>query len=289
MVSRWCSPDMPTPTVSVALQQAQRQLQATSPSPRLDAELILAHLLDTTRTRLVLNHQQLLTDAVAVALGQAITQRTLGVPVAYIVNQRAFYGFDFFVDQRVLVPRPETELLVDIARHAAQTLSAHTIVDIGTGSGCVALSLAMHVAAPHIVAVDISAAALAVAAINRQRLAPPVTVDLVHGDLCTMLRPVPVIVSNPPYTLLDDIDTNVRQHEPHLALVGGGADGADYYRRLAALLPSHLTRPGVFACEIDPRQADIVSALLRQALPDAHITVSTDLAGWDRVVCATLA
>ena len=288
MANRWYSPNMPTPTVIVALQQAQRQLQATSSSPRLDAELILAHLLDTTRTRLILHHTDPLSDSTAVAFGRAITQRASGVPIAYLTNQREFYGFDFYVDQRVLVPRPETELLVDIARHDAQRLGAHTIVDIGTGSGCIALSLAMQAAAPHIIAIDISAAALAVTAINRTRLAPPVSVDLVHGDLCTMLRPVQVIVSNPPYTLLDDIDANVRQHEPHLALIGGGDDGADYYRRLAALLPSHLTRPGVFACEIDPRQAAIVSALLQQALPDAHVTVHDDLAGWSRVVRAAI-
>ena len=279
---------MSTPTVIVALQQAQRQLQATSHSPRLDAELILAHLLDTTRTRLILHHTDLLADNVAARFADAIAQRAGGVPIAYLTYQREFYGYDFYVDARVLVPRPETELLVDMARHAAQRLGAHTIVDIGTGSGCIALSLAMHAAAPHVVAVDISADALAVAAINRQRLAPPVTVDLVQGDLCTMLRPVPVIVSNPPYTLLDDIDANVRQHEPHLALIGGGDDGADYYRRLAALLPTHLARPGFFACEIDPRQAAIVSALLQQALPDAHVTVHDDLAGWARVVRAAI-
>jgi len=280
---------MPTPTVIVALQQAQRQLQATSPSPRLDAELILAHLLGTTRTRLILHHTDPLSDAVAVAFAHAITQRASGVPIAYLTNQREFYGFDFYVDQRVLVPRPETELLVDMARHDAQQLGAHTIVDIGTGSGCIALSLALHSAAPHIIAVDISAAALAVTTINCTRLAPPVKVDLVQGDLCTMLRPVPLIVSNPPYTLLDDIDANVRQHEPHLALVGGGDDGADYYRRLAALLPSHLAHPGVFVCEIDPRQAGIVSALLQQALPDAQVSVHDDLAGWARVVRAAIA
>ncbi len=280
---------MPTPTVIVALQQAQRQLQATSPSPRLDAELILAHILGTTRTRLILHHTDPLSDAVAVAFAHAITQRASGVPIAYLTNQREFYSFEFYVDQRVLVPRPETELLVDMARHDAQQLGARTIVDIGTGSGCIALSLAMHAAAPHIIAVDISAAALAVTTINCTRLAPPVKVDLVQGDLCTMLRPVPLIVSNPPYTLLDDIDANVRQHEPHLALVGGGDDGADYYRRLAALLPSHLTHPGVFACEIDPRQAGIVSALLQQALPDAQVTVHDDLAGWARVVRAAIA
>ncbi|RLT21847.1 MAG: peptide chain release factor N(5)-glutamine methyltransferase [Chloroflexi bacterium] len=279
---------MPTPTVIVALQHAQRQLQATSHSPRLDAELILAHLLDTTRTRLILHHTDLLADNVAERFADAITQRASGVPIAYLIKQREFYGYDFYVDARVLVPRPETELLVDMARHAAQRLGAHTIVDIGTGSGCIALSLAMQAAAPHVVAVDISADALAVAAINRQRLAPPVTVDLVQGDLCTVLRSVPVIVSNPPYTVLDDIDANVRQHEPHLALIGGGDDGADYYRRLAALLPTHLARPGFFACEIDPRQATIVSALLQQALPDAQITVSADLAGWERVVSAEI-
>ncbi len=279
---------MSTPTVIVALHHAQTQLQATSASPRLDAELILAHLLGTSRTRLILIHHQPLTDTVAIAFAAAVAQRGLGVPIAYLTHHREFYGFDFYVDQRVLVPRPETELLVEIARHAALHMGAHTIVDIGTGSGCIALSLAMHAAAPHIVAVDISADALAVATINRKRLNPPVSVDLVHGDLCTMLRPAPVIISNPPYTLIDDIDANVRQHEPHMALIGGGDDGADYYRRLAALLPSHLARPGVFACEIDPRQAAIVSALLQEALPDAHVSVSDDLAGWARVVRAAI-
>lgn len=279
---------MSTSTVIVALHHAQTQLQATSASPRLDAELILAHLLGTSRTRLILIHHQPLTDTVAIAFEAAVAQRGLGVPIPYLTHHREFYGFDFYVDQRVLVPRPETELLVEIARHAALQMGAHTIVDIGTGSGCIALSLAMHAAAPHIVGVDISADALAVATINRKRLNPPVSVDLVHGDLCTMLRPAPVIISNPPYTLIDDIAANVRQHEPHMALIGGGDDGADYYRRLAALLPSHLARPGVFACEIDPRQAAIVSALLQEALPDAHVSVSDDLAGWARVVRAAI-
>ena len=100
---------MSTPTVIVALQQAQRQLQATSPSPRLDAELILAHLLDTTRTRLILHHTDLLADNVAARFADAIAQRAGGVPIAYLTYQREFYGYDFYVDARVLVPRPETE------------------------------------------------------------------------------------------------------------------------------------------------------------------------------------
>ena len=273
-----------TSTILAALHTATTHLQTASTSPRLDAELILAHLMAVSRTHILTR----LRDPFPVHLNehwqQMIALRATGVPVAYLVNQREFYGRDFYVDARVLVPRPETELLVDIARDAATILTPHCIADIGTGSGCIAVSLAIDRVAPLVIGVDISPAALAVAHINQQRHGCTDHMHLVCGDLCTMLLPLPLIVSNPPYTLLDDIDANVRTHEPHLALVGGGADGADYYRRLAQLLPHHLATPGVFACEIDPRQAATVVSMMRATLPHAQISVHADLAGWERVV-----
>ena len=271
-------------TILAALHRATQQLQAASASPRLDAELLLAHMLGTTRTHILTRLRDPFPDAHTPHWQSMLAQRACGRPIAYITHQREFYGLDFYVDDRVLVPRPETELLVDIARTAAATLSPHCVVDIGTGSGCIAVTLAVHQVAPQVIAVDISPDALAVAQHNARHHACTDTLQFVCGDLCTMLAPVPLIVSNPPYTLLDDIDANVRDHEPHLALIGGGADGADYYRRLAQLLPQHLARPGVFAGEIDPRQADVVVAAMQAQLPHAHISVHADLAGWARVV-----
>ncbi len=272
-----------TPTILAALHAATDHLQAASTSPRLDAELILAHLMAVSRTHILTRLRDPFPAHLTTHWQHLIAQRATGVPVAYLVHQREFYGLDFYVDARVLVPRPETELLVDIARDAAAILAPHCIADIGTGSGCIAVSLAINRVAPLIIGVDISPAALAVAYINQQRHGCA-NLRLVCGDLCTMLEPLPLIVSNPPYTLLDDIDANVRTHEPHLALVGGGIDGADYYRRLAQLLPRHLATPGIFACEIDPRQATTVVSMMRATLPHAQISVHADLAGWERVV-----
>jgi release factor glutamine methyltransferase len=272
------------PTILAALHAATDQLQAASTSPRLDAELILAHLMAVSRTHILTRLRDPFPAHLTAYWQHLIAQRATGVPVAYLIHQREFYGLDFYVDARVLVPRPETELLVDIARDAAAILAPHCIADIGTGSGCIAVSLAVNRVAPVIIGVDISPAALAVAHINQQRHGCTDHLHLVCGDLCTMLAPLPLIVSNPPYTLLDDIDANVRTHEPHLALAGGGIDGADYYRRLAQLLPRHLATPGIFACEIDPRQAATVVGMMRATLPNAHISVHADLAGWERVV-----
>jgi release factor glutamine methyltransferase len=271
------------PRILDALLAAQRQLQGVSATPRLDADLIMAHLLGISRSRLNLVHDDPLTPAVAQSFQEAVARRFDQEPVAYIINHREFFGIDFYVDHRVLVPRPESELLVELARTASRTLHPTWALDIGTGSGCLAISMALHAVAPHIVASDISREALAVAAHNCQRLVAH-QVDLVCADLCQGLAPAPLIISNPPYTLIDTIDPGVRRHEPHLALAGGDADGAHIYRRLARLLPFHLQRPGFFACEIESHQGHIVAQLLRQACPESTVTVHQDLAGFDRVV-----
>lgn len=271
-------------TVAALIHQLTTDFARCSTTPRLDAELIVAFVLHTTRTRLILHHHDILSPTHQSALDHLRQRRLAGEPIAYLTNTRAFYGLDFYVDARVLVPRPESELLVELALSATKRLNATTVADICTGSGCIAMAIAH--TAPHltVIATDISRDALAVASINRETLALHTHVHLVRADLCTPLAPVPVIVSNPPYTILNDIDANVRDFEPHLALVGGDSDGASFYRAFAQLLPHHLAQPGFFACEIDPRQADIVAQILQNAFPDGIVTRHHDLAGHCRVI-----
>jgi release factor glutamine methyltransferase len=275
-------------TIATTIQQLTHDLNSCSTTPRLDAELLVAYLLKTTRTRLILLHRDPFPLTHASALAELRQRRLTGEPIAYLTNTREFYGLDFYVDARVLVPRPESELLVELALAAAQRLNATTVADICTGSGCIAMAIAH--TAPHltVIATDISSDALAVAHINRETLNLVTRVHLVQTDLCTPLRPIPIIVSNPPYTILSDIDANVRDFEPHLALAGGDDDGASFYRTLAQLLPYHLARPGFFACELDPRQADIVTQLLQNTFPDGIVTRHHDLAGHVRVVALDL-
>lgn len=275
-------------TVAHTIQQLTHDFGSWSSTPRLDAELIVAYLLKTTRTRLVLYHHDLFPTDLHASLGALRQRRLAGEPIAYLTNTREFYGLDFYVDARVLVPRPESELLVELALDASQRLNASTVADICTGSGCIAMAIAHAAPQLTVVATDISADALVVADINRTTLDLVHRVHLVRADMCTPITPIPVIVSNPPYTLLHDIDKNVRDFEPHLALAGGDIDGASCYRTFAQLLPHHLARPGFFACEIDPRQAAIVSQLLQNAFPDGHITRHSDLAGHVRVIAVDI-
>lgn len=275
---------MTTPTLRTYLTDTAHRLTGSSTTPRLDAELLCCHVTGWSRAQLMAHAADSLTATQHAALAVLVERRMTGESIAYITGQREFYGLNFFVDRRVLVPRPETELLVELAIAAARLLHPPLILDIGSGSGCIGVALAVAKAAPRIVAVDISRDALAVSAINRAAHGLTDRFDLVCGDLCTAIAPVSLIVSNPPYVVPADISPDVAAHEPHLALVGGDADGAAYYRRLARLLPRHLARPGFFACEIDPRQADTVVALLQTAFPGGRVTVSADLAGHARVV-----
>lgn len=275
-------------TIAHTIQQLTLDFGSCSSTPRLDAELIVAYLLKTTRTRLILHHRDPFPADQHSSLSALRQRRLAGEPIAYLTNRREFYGLDFYVDARVLVPRPESELLVELAIAAAQRLNATTVADICTGSGCIAVAIAHTAPQLTVIATDISADALAVATINRTALNQMHRIHLVRADMCTPLMPIPVIVSNPPYTLLHDIDANVRDFEPHLALAGGDADGASFYRNFAQLLPYHLARPGFFACEIDPRQADIVSHLLQNAFPDGVISQHRDLAGHVRVVAVAV-
>jgi release factor glutamine methyltransferase len=278
-------------TIASLLRAAQVHLAQTSDTSRLDAELILSHLLGWPRARLLAERDHPVAADLSDAFADLVARRAEGEPVAYLVGHKEFYGIEFTVDRRVLVPRPETELLVELAIAAAMRIAAGRadplrIADIGTGSGAIAVALAIHLPHAQIDAVDISTEALEVARANVARHGLGGRVRLLLGDLLDPLDGrVDLIVSNPPYTILAEVEPNVYAHEPHLALEGG-PDGADLYRRLFVGAPGKLGPGGTLLCEIGAWQGQLVAALARAAFPAAEVRIVQDLAGRDRVVQA---
>lgn len=273
--------------VGSLLQSATARLAASSTTARLDAELLLAHVLGCSRARLLAELQEQVRPEQAHRFAELVARRTSGEPVAYLVGRREFYGLDLLVDARALVPRPETELLVEQALQVAADLPANCrIADIGTGSGAIAIALASKLPAARIYATDLSAVALELARLNVARHGMQERVQLLQGDLTAPLpEDVDMIVSNPPYTIISDIDANVRRYEPHLAL-DGGSDGLAVYRRLIGAAAGRLRPGGAILLEIGSGQAAAVLELLRQAMPTAQLALYHDLAGHERVVSA---
>jgi release factor glutamine methyltransferase len=271
-------------TVATALTHATNRLRSSSPTARLDAEVLLAHALGWSRVQVLAALRDPL-DQPAVAEFEQLVDRRLNLePVAYLIGHREFYGLDMLVTPAVLVPRPETELLVELALQYTRLYSAPRIADIGTGSGCIAIALAVHCPTAQIIAVDLSPAALVVAQANCERHHVNEQIELLVGDLLQPVgQPVDLIVSNPPYTLLNEIDEGVRRHEPHLAL-DGGADGLDLYRRLLADAPAKLSPGGMLLCEIGATQGAAVLALAHAVFPQATCHIHRDLANHDRVL-----
>lgn len=279
-----------SPTITDLLRAATTALAETSPTPRLDAELLLAHVLGWTRARLLAEHAHAPSSEQAAAFLALVARRAALAPVAYLTGHREFYGLELLVTPATLVPRPETELLVELALAEAQWRGprqpALTIADVGTGTGAIAVALAANLPHAQVYAIDLSAAALEVARANVERHGLADRVRLLHGDLLTPLaEPVDLIVSNPPYTILAEVEPNVLAHEPRLAL-DGGPDGAAVYRRLTAAIPQHLRPGGAVLLEIGAWQGELVAGLLRDALPGAAVSIHQDLAGLDRVVRA---
>jgi release factor glutamine methyltransferase len=277
-------------TIAQAIAWATEALRTTSETPRLDAEVLLAHILSWSRARVLAEGRQPLREAQPAKFRDLVARRAALEPVAYLVGHKEFYGLDLEVNRAVLVPRPETELLVDLALQVAARVPAgmgHAsplIADVGTGSGCIAVALAVHLPGALVYAIDIAADALQVAGRNAARHGVAGRVRLIEGDLLTALsEPVDLLVSNPPYTVLGEISAGVRQHEPHLAL-DGGPDGLAAYRRLLAQAPAKLRAGGAVLLEIGATQGAVVAQLGRAHFPEARISVHQDLAGLDRVV-----
>lgn len=274
-------------TVRQALQQGSAELAQASASPRLDAEVLLAQLLGTSRVAVLAAGERRLEPPQVQAYHALIARRCALEPIAYITGHKEFYGFDFLVDQRVLVPRPETELVIEqaLAWWSRQSLPELTIADIGTGSGCLAVTLALLLPAAQVYAVDLSLDALEVARLNARRHGVEHRMTFLHGRGCEPLpQAVTLIVSNPPYTVLADVDENVRRWEPHLALDGGAERGLAIPAQIMRQVPTYLLPGGLLVMEIGAWQGAAASQTARRVFPGAKVMLYQDLAGLDRVV-----
>lgn len=253
------------------------------PAPALDADVLLAHVLDVPKDALVAHPETAMSDEDLRRYEALIERRGTGVPVAYLRGFKEFYGLRFAVDDRVLVPRPETEILVDAVRAYAAGRSL-TVVDVGTGSGAIAVALAVSEPGLRIIATDLSAAALVVARANAGTHVA--RVEFREGDLLAPIAErVDIVAANLPYLRDDELrdltgDRSALAHEPRLATVAG-PDGLTLVRRAIADLPRVLAADGAAFFECDPPQVGTVRALL---LPLGAVDVLPDLAGLDRVV-----
>lgn len=274
-------------TARDALTWATARLRGTvSESPRLDADVLLRHLLGWDRARLFTGLDEPLPAGLVADYQQFVERRGAGEPVAYLVGEREFLGLSLAVGPGVLVPRPETEDLVEwlAARVCAEPCWRErlTIVDIGTGSGAIALGLASLLPMAAVVGVEFSAQALGYARRNRERLGLNARVALVRGDLLAPIGAVDLIAANLPYLRADQAHAGIA-NEPTEALFAG-SDGLDLYRRLLPQATRLLRSPGILAMEIDPAQATAMRELASAAFPDEVVGVHRDLAGLDRFV-----
>lgn len=276
--------------VREALEWAQDRLAETSEAA-LAAKMLLAHVLGSTVSELFVHPERVLTADQAAAYRSLVARRARHEPVAYLVGHRAFLDLDLVVDERVLVPRPETERLVEQALQVAQRWARPRIADVGTGSGSIAVSLTVHLRGAVVYALDCSAGALEVAQWNAQRHEVAGQIAFLHGDLLAPLdSEVDLIVANLPYVSQDEyaaLAPDIRLYEPREALVSG-ADGLDAIRCLLTTARPHLALDGVLLLEIGAAQGEAVSALAVRAFPDAQIAVSSDYAGRDRIMCIEL-
>ncbi len=275
-----------TLSLKSALTAAIGRLTAASvPSPRMNAEVLLMFTLGCDRAYLYAHPERELTDDERHRYTETLQERSSGVPAQYITGHQQFWGLDFLVSPAVLIPRPETEHVVETALELAQTLSRPTIVDAGTGSGCIALSLAHELPQADVIGVDNSLAALEVARINAARLALDRRVRFEEGDLLTGFAPgtFDLVVSNPPYVgVHEEVELQVRRFEPHTAIFGGET-GMDVISRLIPQARTALQSGGWLVMEMSAATAGRVREVLAGW---SESRVIPDLQGIPRVAVA---
>jgi release factor glutamine methyltransferase len=261
-------------------------------SPELDAQVLLAQVTGLSRPMILAFPEHALMPDEAASYAALVTRRLAHEPVAYLTGHREFMGLDLLVDPRVLIPRPETELLAEEAlADTARRLTAGTVpivADIGTGSGAIALALAIHEPRlPHIYAVDISADALALARANASRLGITDRITFIEGDLFDALPElVDLLLANLPYVDPRDepsLPIDVSRYEPHIALYGD-EDGLGHLRRLLREAPAHLKPGATLILEYGYDQQAGVEELVEAAFPSSARRFGNDYAGWSRYV-----
>ncbi len=275
-------------TLDTALRQGTNILEKASvPVARLTAEVLLCHAVRCERAYLYAHANDELTELAWIHYGRYLDERLKGKPTQYITHKQEFYGRDFYVNEDVLIPRPETEHLVEAAVEFARSPAARTVLDVGTGSGAIAVSVALELGRA-LWASDVSERALAVA--KRNAAAHAASVSFFAGDLLEAVRPasIDLLISNPPYVPGADaanMQMEVRDWEPHVALFAGDT-GFEIYRRLIAQAEIVVKPGGRMYLELGYRSLEGVREML--AAHWTNFQVISDLAGWPRVIGVTL-
>jgi len=274
-------------TIDSALQWAYNLLRDVSDTNQLDARILLCEVMQVKQDYLLRYPEKVLTVGQIAAFQSLIAKRIKGTPVAYLLGKQGFYDIEVCVTPDVLIPRPETELLVEKAITWAKGRHAF-IVDVGAGSGVIALTLAKHLPTAHVTGIDLSAAALAVARHNSEHMGLESRIRWLQGNLLKPLlatgETVDLIVANLPYVTSAEMkNLDVSKFEPHLAL-DGGADGLDVIRDFFNDAPQVLRPAGMILMEIGTGQGEAVRQLAQAAFPHRQVIVEPDLAGHDRMV-----
>lgn len=274
--------------IQQALLSSITRLQKKTASPHLDAEVLLSFVLKKPKSYLLAHQEKKLTAAQSIKFHSLIARRQRNIPVAYLIGHQEFYGLDFLINDDVLIPRPETELLIEetikAARQHATGYGLRAICDIGTGSGCLAITLAKYLPKAQIIATDISSPVLRLAKKNARRHKILEKIKFIQGDL---LRPFilkkikcDIIIANLPY--LTPLEMKAVPHEPRTAL-SGGKMGIELIERLIMQSPEVLNPNGVILLEISPTQTKLVDFIVEQQLPEKKVTFIKDLTSRDRV------
>ncbi len=287
-------------TLGEVIAEATSALSAAKvDAPKLVAQVLMAHALGVPRASVIVTPPSQALQAYQLTAFRALVMRCAsGEPMGYAVGHTEFYKLDFITDRRALIPRPETEHLVDLAAARIQAMPAPTsvtqtgtfktpIVDVGTGTGCIIISLAVKLPAMRFLATDVSSSALALAQENAKKHGVNARLQFLRGDL---LSPLPMrvdgVIANLPYVTTSEwqaLPRNIREYEPRIAL-DGGADGLDFIRKLLAQAAQRVKPDGWLLLEIGATQGLAVTALVRQAFPLAGINLHRDYAGLTRMV-----
>jgi release factor glutamine methyltransferase len=282
-----------------AMKKAQTQLdEAGIESGQLEAGMLMAHLMGCERTYLYLDRERVLSPQQIQDYFNMVKMRVQRTPIHYIIGYREFMGLKFYVNENVLIPRPDTEVLVEYVINYCKNVGDHffKILDMGTGSGAIAVSLAKYIENCKVTAIDIDDQALLVAKKNGTAHGVGDRIEFIQGDLFYPLKDKEdnlkfhIMVSNPPYIPtadIEELEVQVKDYEPLKAL-DGGREGLDYYRRLAKEAPKFLYDDGLWAVEVGYNQAHQVGDILRDQGCYHNIEFIKDLSGYNRVVVARM-
>ncbi len=261
--------------------------QAGIPNPRLDAEIILSYVLNLKRIELYLQNYNLNKKKLLI-LENLVLRRVKREPVAYITGVKEFYGIEFKVTKDVLIPRPETELLVETLLN--YNLYNFSLLDIGTGSGNIAITLKKYNPSLDITAIDISDSALQIAKYNAKKIISHLNISFIQSDLFENInKKFDIIVSNPPYIPSDEIGSlmpDVKNFEPKIAL-DGGKDGLYFYKKIINSAPQYLNNNGLLVLEINPQLINSIKTLFYQN-KFKIIEIINDYSGFERVIVSQL-